>query len=450
MSVLTDNGGKTPTHQLLPDSPAIDKGLALEGLPLDQTGRNRLRPDLGSYESRKTDSTQRLVPTLDPINVPTPVDHSAGPQVITLTGIRLPGVTNPVLAATALSSNLAVVSGISVILKPNGQAELTYSPVSGSKGNANITVTLFSPGFDGTFGSIDDTQVQRSFAITITNSQANPSPILTIASQEIFEPRENSAAMTFALALSAASLTPISARFKTVFGTANANDLVEIERTVLFEPGEVTKTVDVMIKSDAVLESTEKFTVQLDQVVGATLATPSADGTIYDSPIVIGHPILPTISQNPHSVPVVIVVVHTIGPTTPEPPVVRKTTPRLVGRLLATELQMTDVDRNGMTELHDAIILIDLLNTIAKSSSDVVAGYGNALLAYDVNRDTIIAPLDALLIINLLNLRMQQTSGEGESGPAFKSASAAFMTDPTIFDELQEKRRRASFRRPAT
>lgn len=49
---LADNGGPTPTHALLPGSPAIDNGLDL-GLKTDQRGVEReRRPDSGSFEAR--------------------------------------------------------------------------------------------------------------------------------------------------------------------------------------------------------------------------------------------------------------------------------------------------------------------------------------------------------------------------------------------------------------
>jgi hypothetical protein len=50
---LADNGGLTRTHALLPESPAIDAGFAIDGIDTDQRGQARsagAAPDIGAYE----------------------------------------------------------------------------------------------------------------------------------------------------------------------------------------------------------------------------------------------------------------------------------------------------------------------------------------------------------------------------------------------------------------
>jgi hypothetical protein len=50
---LANNGGTTRTHALLPGSPAIDAGFAIEGIDTDQRGQARnagAAPDIGAYE----------------------------------------------------------------------------------------------------------------------------------------------------------------------------------------------------------------------------------------------------------------------------------------------------------------------------------------------------------------------------------------------------------------
>ena len=51
---LQDNGGATPTHALLPDSPAIDAAASLNCPPTDQRGVARPqgpRCDIGAFEA---------------------------------------------------------------------------------------------------------------------------------------------------------------------------------------------------------------------------------------------------------------------------------------------------------------------------------------------------------------------------------------------------------------
>jgi hypothetical protein len=51
---LADNGGLTETHALLKGSPAIDNGIAVEGVTTDQRGKKRDRkPDIGAFEKQK-------------------------------------------------------------------------------------------------------------------------------------------------------------------------------------------------------------------------------------------------------------------------------------------------------------------------------------------------------------------------------------------------------------
>jgi hypothetical protein len=53
---LADNGGGTLTHALPDDSPAVDAGLCVAGVTVDQRGQPRPNPvspfcDIGAFES---------------------------------------------------------------------------------------------------------------------------------------------------------------------------------------------------------------------------------------------------------------------------------------------------------------------------------------------------------------------------------------------------------------
>ena len=53
LNPLSDNGGPTQTHALLPGSPAIDLGNNTDALATDQRGQPRVvgeRCDIGAYE----------------------------------------------------------------------------------------------------------------------------------------------------------------------------------------------------------------------------------------------------------------------------------------------------------------------------------------------------------------------------------------------------------------
>jgi hypothetical protein len=62
---LANNGGPTLTHALLEGSPAIDKGVAVEGITTDQRGFARPQgtaPDIGSFESEFTTTGDTIKP----------------------------------------------------------------------------------------------------------------------------------------------------------------------------------------------------------------------------------------------------------------------------------------------------------------------------------------------------------------------------------------------------
>jgi hypothetical protein len=75
--------------------------------------------------------------------------------------------------------------------------------------------------------------------------------------------------------------------FATVIGTATEDDFVPVAGTLTFPnsgPDSLSQTVTVTLKNDAIVESTESFTLQISNPTGgATLGTSSVTGTILDS-----------------------------------------------------------------------------------------------------------------------------------------------------------------------
>jgi hypothetical protein len=112
-----------------------------------------------------------------------------------------------------------------------------------------------------------------------------------------------------------------------------------------------------------------------------------------------------------------------------------------------------DVNGDGVVSPVDALLVIHLLNTdgaqdLGGNSDGGGEGEGSAPIFYDVNGDMRISPIDALLVIHYLNRGIGNGSGEGESslsdsdlaGPADSSeeASADFVLEPV--DGIGSKR----------
>ncbi len=119
---------------------------------------------------------------------------------------------------------------------------------------------------------------------TIVDTDATPS--LSIANVAIAEGNGGTSNLTFTATLSAASGQIVTVGVASADGTAIAasglgqNDYEAVAATLTFPAGTTTRTFNVAINGDAVLEPTETFTVTLSGAVNATIATATATGTI--------------------------------------------------------------------------------------------------------------------------------------------------------------------------
>lgn len=87
----------------------------------------------------------------------------------------------------------------------------------------------------------------------------------------------------FTVSLSEASATAVTVDYTTVSGSAaSGSDFTAMSGTVTFAPGQTTQTIFVQTVNDGTVESTETFTVNLSNPVGATIADDQAVGTITD------------------------------------------------------------------------------------------------------------------------------------------------------------------------
>lgn len=108
-------------------------------------------------------------------------------------------------------------------------------------------------------------------------------PTISINDVSVTEGNSGTKAATFTLTLSAPSVEPIAIRAITAPGTATAaTDYSSINIAVIFQPGTVTRTLDVTIIGDTDLESNETFFVNLSEPFATTIADAQGAGTILD------------------------------------------------------------------------------------------------------------------------------------------------------------------------
>ncbi|BFM05558.1 Calx-beta domain-containing protein [Halioxenophilus aromaticivorans] len=112
---------------------------------------------------------------------------------------------------------------------------------------------------------------------------------------------EGAGVASFTVTLTEPSTETVTVDYTTQSGSAIGDEdfvAVTTPQTLVFSPGETSKTIDVTLIDDAVDEGEEAFTVQLSNSVNATLSTLSAQATIVDNETnVCGAPLFDTATE---------------------------------------------------------------------------------------------------------------------------------------------------------
>ena len=139
------------------------------------------------------------------------------------------------------------------------------------------------------YGVADFTQ---AFAAGTNTAGDDPLPVITVNDREV---REGQGPMVFTVTISKPSNETVSVDFRTIERTAKAamrdangnvsGDFWPVAGTLLFTPGQTTKTVPVQIVDDSVEDDGETFLLDLYEASGATMdeRTSYGTGTIRNS-----------------------------------------------------------------------------------------------------------------------------------------------------------------------
>jgi hypothetical protein len=108
-------------------------------------------------------------------------------------------------------------------------------------------------------------------------------PRLRIGDVTVAEGNTGTVAAAFTVTLSAASDQPVTVAYATGDGSATAgSDYQTTSGTLIFAPGETSKTITVPVIGDRLPEPTETFVVNLSSPTNATIADGQGVGTIVD------------------------------------------------------------------------------------------------------------------------------------------------------------------------
>jgi subtilisin family serine protease len=155
---------------------------------------------------------------------------------------------------------------------------------------------------------VNATIADSSGSCTIVDDDAAPS--FSIKSDRVVEGNQGDAkpaVLPFTVTLSKASGRVVKVEVRTVPGaflpaTANSDFVALKLTTISFAPGEVTKTISVVVKGDALNEEKETVGLELRKPTNATLGDKAIDGRLTVEGAIVDDDAKPTLSINDVSV----------------------------------------------------------------------------------------------------------------------------------------------------
>jgi len=197
--------------------------------------------------------------------------------------VALSGPASQPVSFTFATANGTATAGSDYVATSGG-------PVTFAVGEVEKPIVVLVNG-----DTVDETQetffldISNVTNATVSSSRGNgfinddDGPTISINDVSITEGNSGTKAATFTLTLSGSSVESIAIRVVTAPGTATAStDYTSLNTVVIFNPGTVTRTLDVAIAGDTNPESNETFSVNLSEPFGTTIADGEGAGTILD------------------------------------------------------------------------------------------------------------------------------------------------------------------------
>jgi len=220
------------------------------------------------------------------------VDENGGTATVT---VSRTGPTTSAFTVGYTMANGTAVSGSDYVLASGtlafaaGETEKTFTVTiltdSNDEPNETVRLILRSPSPGATVGG-----VLNQATLKIIDDDA--SPTLSINNPTFVEGSFDSITYgNFTVTLTGATAQPVTVRYATYNGTAqHPGDYMFATGTLIFSPGETSKTIAVRLFYDSVFELDETFRVDLLGPINATLARGSGIGTILADSETNGEP----------------------------------------------------------------------------------------------------------------------------------------------------------------
>jgi hypothetical protein len=296
LGALQTNGGITATHLPLTGSLVVDTASALApgsdptacavadqrgtARPVDGDGDLDARSDRGAVEADGNPFPSRPAFSTATYNV----DETAGAATITVRRDDPTGEVGIAYAATAGSATAAgdfnALAGTLLFL--DGEAEKTFAvPIlddTALEGSESIRLALRAVGDSADVPSYST----AILFITDDDSAAIPSA----ADVALQEGTGATTTHQITVSLTRSYTTNVSVAYKTIDGEAVAgSDYEAATGTLVFSPGQTSKTIPLRVTGDTVLEDSERLTLQLRTTAGCSSVIRTATITIVDDEI---------------------------------------------------------------------------------------------------------------------------------------------------------------------
>ncbi|MEO8380121.1 MAG: Calx-beta domain-containing protein [Acidobacteriota bacterium] len=177
-------------------------------------------------------------------------------------------------------------AGTILFFPGQNQTEIPVAVVGDALDESDETFTLRLSGAVG--ATLQD---DRGTATIVDDDASTPDSVFNVADLTMTETTGSSAFAVFRVTLSPASSSSASIAYTTQDGTATSGaDYLPVSGTLVFNPGQTERQVQVQVYGDALTEAAETLRLKLSSPSGAILGTATATATIVDDDQVVVNP----------------------------------------------------------------------------------------------------------------------------------------------------------------